>query len=90
MHFPLRNSPTWIIGKYASNLVNVSFADEIVMSLPSLFKGGAFLLYPARQAAKVLGRQHRKFIAQVLSRVAEEIPVAGYFAKNLIAEDADE
>ena len=86
---PLRSSPTLTSGNVTSNRANISLAHEIVMSLPSLYTGGTFLLYPARQAAKALGRQHRKYIIHVLVRVAEEIPIAGYFANILMAEDAN-
>jgi hypothetical protein len=57
------------------------------MSLPSLYKGAVFLLFPVRQAAKVLERQHRKYIAGILVKIADEIPLAMHFARILMAED---
>jgi hypothetical protein len=59
------------------------------MSLPSLYKGAIFLLFPVRQAAKILERPHRKYIAGILVKVADEIPLAMLFANILMAEDED-
>lgn len=45
------------------------------MSMPTLYKsGGQFLSFPARQAAKVLGREHREYIVRILMRVAMKVP----------------
>jgi hypothetical protein len=59
------------------------------MSLPSLYKGAIFLLFPARQAAKFLARPHRKYIAGILVKIADEIPLAMHLARILMAEDED-
>jgi hypothetical protein len=48
------------------------------MSIPSLYKKGAvFLIFPARQASYVVGRQERRYIVSILMKVADEIPIAG-------------
>ena len=45
------------------------------MSMPALYKnGGNFLSFPARQAAKVLGRKHREYIVRTLMKVAMKVP----------------
>ena len=47
------------------------------MSVPSLYKAGAvFLIFPSRQAAKVLGQQHKQYILRMLMKMAVEIPAA--------------
>jgi hypothetical protein len=47
------------------------------MSIPSLYKkGAAFLIFPARQASYVVGRQDRRYIISILMEVADEIPIA--------------
>lgn len=86
---PLRNSLTLTSGNITIKSANTSLAHEIVMSLPSLYKGAIFLIFPARQAARVLGRQHRMYIARVLVKVGDEIPIAGFLATILMAEDAN-
>ena len=51
-------------------------AHEIVMSIPSLYKSGGLLLaFPGRQAAKVLDKPCRQYIASVLMKLAAEVPV---------------
>ena len=58
-------------------LLNSSLAHEIVMSMPSLYKnGGLLLVFPCRQAAKILGRPYREYIASILGDLVTEIPVA--------------
>ena len=50
---------------------SLRMAHEIVMSMPSLYKiGGVLLTYPGRQAARVLGREYREYIAMVLTMIA--------------------
>jgi hypothetical protein len=41
-------------------------------------------LYPAIRAAKVLGKQEKLYIVSVLSKVAEEVPVAGPLAFHVL------
>jgi len=54
------------------------------MSIPSLYKAGAiFLLFPSRQAAKVLGREHRQYIVRMLMKIAAEYPVAMLAAASI-------
>jgi len=58
------------------------------MSTPSLYKNGAvFLIFPSRQAAKVLGRQHRQYILSVLMKIAVEVPPARLAAAAIQAAD---
>jgi hypothetical protein len=65
-----------------------SLAREIIMSIPSLYKKGAvFLIFPARQASYVVGRQDRQYIASILMEVADEIPIAGAVGAMIQASD---
>ena len=58
------------------------------MSIPSLYKkGAAFLIFPARQASYIVGRQERQYIASILMEVANEIPIAGVVGANIQAFD---
>ena len=58
------------------------------MSMPSLYKAGAvFLIFPGRQAAKVLGRQHKQYILRILMKMAVEIPVAMAAANSIQAAE---
>jgi hypothetical protein len=58
------------------------------MSMPSLYKAGAvFLIFPARKAAKVVGRQHKQYIIHMLMQMAVELPVAMVVANALQMED---
>jgi hypothetical protein len=68
------------IGIFLSDLFHYSIAEtdiqlahEIVMSMPSLVKnGGLLLVYPGRQASKVLGREYREYIGMILTKIASE------------------
>ena len=52
------------------------------MSIPSLSqKGGLFLVFPCLQAAAVLGKAEREYIANVLMKLVNEVPAAGKAAK---------
>jgi hypothetical protein len=58
------------------------------MSMPSLYKAGAvFLIFPARQAARVLGRQYKQYILNIFMKIAVEIPVAMAAANTIQAAD---
>lgn len=82
----LSNSDIWYINQLTGLIC--SHAHEIVMSMPSLYKGGAvFLIFPSRQAAKVLGRQYKQYIVGILMKVAVEIPVAMFVAAGIQASD---
>ena len=66
-----------------------SLAHEIVMSMPSLYKAGAvFLIFPARQAARVLGGQYKQYVLHLfIEKIALEIPVAIAVANTIRAMD---
>ena len=58
------------------------------MSIPSLYKNGAvFLIFPSRQAAKVLGRQDRQYILRILMKIAVEVPAAKLAAAAIQAAE---
>jgi hypothetical protein len=59
-------------------------AKEIVMSLPALCRadaGGLFTLYPTMGAVRAVGKEEKMYIASVLNKVANEIPVARLLAE---------
>ena len=79
----LSDADRWYIHQGLLVLI-CSLAHKIVMSIPSLYKAGAvFLLFPSRQAAKVLGPEHRQYIVRMLMRIAAEIPVAMAIAASI-------
>lgn len=84
----LSNSDIWYLFVHQMTGLICSLAHEIVMSMPSLYKAGAvFLIFPGRQAAKVLGRQYKQYIVGILMKVAVEIPVAMVVANTIQASD---
>jgi len=65
-----------------------SLAHEIVMSMPALYKkGGAFLLFPSRRAVKVIGKRYREYVAKILMKVADELPIAARVVMDIQAID---
>jgi hypothetical protein len=65
-------------------------AKEIVMSMPELSSvGGAFLLYPAVRASKVLGREETLYIISVLNEIALDVPAAKPLAKHMTEFELD-
>lgn len=64
-------------------------AHEIVMSLPKLYKkGGIFVNFPARNAAKVLGLEYKKYIVKTLMKISAEFWVSERAAR-IIQDDID-
>jgi hypothetical protein len=58
------------------------------MSIPSLYKKGAvFLIYPIRQASKIVGRPQRQYITSILMKVADEIPITIHVAAVIQATE---
>ena len=59
-------------------------ARDIVMSTPTLYKHGAvFVIFPLKQASKVLGEEDAKYIRSTLLEIAKEIPVAQIVAAGI-------
>lgn len=69
--------------------LTISLARDIVMSTPTLYKHGAvFIIFPLKQASKVLGEKDAKYIRSTLLEIAEEIPVARAVAAGIQSVEA--
>ncbi len=68
--------------------LTISLARDIVMSTPTIYKHGAvFIIFPLKQASKILGEKDANYIRSTLMEIGQEIPVALIVAAGIQSVD---